>query len=153
MRVLRCFCHPAGCVAPFFSYHDGTTERPKQRPVVDNTVNQQRSCNHSSKIAQGSRATALSINLPTTLIHWAGPFCVPQYNPPPLAPWPASPSGKNFDFTEVDMIPLSVPPAAGNLLSSVKHAHAVGGNQNNLQKKVIWKFGGESDEDIICMWQ
>ena len=33
MRVLQHFCHPAGCVAPFFSHHDGTLERPKQRPA------------------------------------------------------------------------------------------------------------------------
>ena len=85
--------------------------------------------------AQGSRATAPNINLPTTPICWAGPFCAPQYNPPPLAPQPASPSGEDFDFTEADTIPLSVPPAAGNLLSPVKCACAVGGNQNNLQKK------------------
>ena len=51
-----------------------------------------------------------------------------QYNPPPLAPWPASPSGDDFDFTEADTIPLSVPPAAGNLLPPVKDAWAVGGN-------------------------
>ena len=35
----------------------------------------------------------------------------------------------------METIPLSVAPAAGNLSSPVNHAHAVGGNQNNLQKK------------------
>ena len=85
--------------------------------------------------AQGSRATAPNINLLTTPICWAGPFRVPQYNPPPLAPRPASPSGEDFDFTEADTIPLSVPSVAGNLSSPVKCTCAVGGNQNNLQKK------------------
>ena len=103
--------------------------------------------------AQGSRATAPNIDLLTTPIRQAGPFCVPQYNPPLLAPWPASPSGEDLDFTEADTIPLSVPPAAGNLSSPVKHACAVGGHQNNLQKKSDLEVWGESDEDIIGMWQ
>ena len=103
--------------------------------------------------AQGSRATAPNINLLTTPIHQAGPFHLPQYNPPPLAPRPASPSGEDFDFTEADTIPLSVPPAACNLLSPVKCACAVGGNQNTLQKKSDLEDWGESDEDIIGMWQ
>ena len=50
MRVWQCFCHPAGCVSPFFLYHDGNSERPKQRASVDNAVNQQKSHNHSSKM-------------------------------------------------------------------------------------------------------
>ena len=94
--------------------------------------------------AQGSRATAPNINLPTTPIHQGGPFHVPQYNPPPLAPQPASPSGEDFDFTEADTIPLSVPPAAGNLSSPVKRARAVGGNQINLPtKKWSRSLGGK----------
>jgi hypothetical protein len=100
--------------------------------------------------AQGSRAiTPASIDPPTTPIRQVGPFRVPQYNPPPLAPRPASPSGEDFDFTDADAIPLSVPPAAGNLASPVKRARAVGGNQNSLQKKSDLEVWGESDEDII----
>jgi hypothetical protein len=100
--------------------------------------------------AQGSRAiTPTNINLPTTPIHQVGPFCVPQYNPPPLTPRPASPDGEDFDFTDADAIPLSVPPAAGNLSSPVKCARAVGGNQNSLQKKSDLEVWEERDEDII----
>lgn len=97
--------------------------------------------------AQGSAPTI--IDPPTTPIRQVGPFRVPQYNPPPLAPRPASPSGEDFDFTEADAIPLSVPPAAGNLSSPVKRARAVGGNQNSLQRKSDLEVWGEHDEDII----
>ncbi|KIK04754.1 hypothetical protein K443DRAFT_120776 [Laccaria amethystina LaAM-08-1] len=100
--------------------------------------------------AQGSRAiTSTNIDPPTTPIHQVGPFRVPQYNPPPLTPWPASPDGEDFDFTDADSIPLSVPPAAGNLSSPVKRACAVGGNQNSLQKKSDLEGWEERDEDII----
>jgi len=99
---------------------------------------------------QGREVTAPTIiNLLTTPICQVGPFRVPQYNPPPLAPQPASPPGEDFDFTEADAIPLSVPPAAGNLPSPVKCAHAVGGNQDSLQKKSDLEVWKESDEDII----
>ena len=68
-------------------------------------------------------------------------------------PQPASPSGEDFDFTEADATPLSVPLAAGNLSSPVKHAHAVGGRQNNLPKKSNLEVWGKIDEDIIGTWQ
>ena len=47
-----------------------------------------------------------------------------------------------------------------NIINNILHhvyffssAHAVGGNQNNLQKKSDLEVWGESDEDIIGMWQ
>lgn len=94
-------------------------------------------------------APTASADPPTTPIRQAGPFRVPQYNPPPLAPRPASPAGEDFDFTEADAVPLSVPPAVGNLSSPVKRARAVGGNQNSLQKKSDLEVWEERDEDII----
>ena len=49
MRVLQCFCHPMGCDAPLLFLPWWYVRETKAKASVDNTVNQQRSHNHSSK--------------------------------------------------------------------------------------------------------
>ena len=62
---------------------------------------------------------------PVTPICHTGPFHPSLHNLKLILAWPSSPDEEDFDFDEVDAIPIT-PPAAGALGSPVKCAHAVG---------------------------
>ena len=85
---------------------------------------------------------------PQTPVRNTAQIHVGQYQPPRIAPRPESPDEEDFDFSEADAVPLSVPPsnpsqlpAAAGLASPVKRARATTGNHTQLNRKhdvAVW---------------
>ena len=88
---------------------------------------------------------------PVTPIRRTGPFHIPLHNPHPIPARRSSSDEEDFDFDEVDSIPITPPPAAVALGSPVKRARAVEGNQESLNRKGDLQVWNQSDEDIISV--
>ena len=158
MRVLQHFWHPAGCVAPSFPTTmapwrgQSKGQRRQHSQPTEITQPQQQDIPEADP-AQGSRATAPNINLPTTPIHQGGPFHVPQYNLHPLHL--SLPLHLERTLTLQRQIPSLYPFPQQQVI--YRHLSSVlvqlGETRSTCQQKSDLEVWGESDEDIIGMWQ